>query len=421
MQAHRFCSVIRYILPVIICFIHPALAAAPERDWNGNLLYSGVSANFDTPDKTQPVGTLVSCDDIRVNDGKQIKGGTGGLQAGGKGCYTGGGKSFCADMTSYTYECAGLNIISATDVQWRDFDADEDEEEEVQNLYYQITTRDEHRGRAGYDIPLFMNAFGICRKIDNTNAEINALFMGAKYEDEWRTVHGVPAGGNVNGGYTHYSNDSEIPVPMSICCAPVILEICGNRVKTGYAQMGEQATIWGSNGHGVVECVGNNNWQTISVSGICGGGGESPQPDNTPSGGFYNPNNGGEISPDTWQNLDRSVKDVLKSQGYEEVTGGEAWKDAGYKYRQDLTDDKGAFIYKQDPVTGQITDRQYSPEFVADENRAAIEDMKEALEIVSEAERAQLLENIRLLEQQMLLAEAEERRQQCLMAGGTNC
>lgn len=364
-----------------------AVAATPTPPTS----YPVVPSYLDGANSGNPSGTLTSCESVRkmATGGKGISGGTAGLDAGGTVCFDG---RFCATMESYTYTCAGANILEGTDVDidWRAFDISEEEEEETQNAYYEITTRDETRGRSGHDIPLFMNAHGICRKVDNTTKHERALFMGVKSAEEWRTVHGVPEGGDPNAGYSIYANedgpDGKIQVAMSVCCSPVILEICGSQVQTGYAAVGETVSAWGANGgHATVQCIANNDWRVVSVDGICGdtpsGGGN-----NTGGSGVYNPNTGGEMSQQEWDNLSGGVQNALKEQGYRDI--------------KDTTPRPGDKNIKP------------PPENVEAINRQAKEDIK-AAEAAAKAEAERIkAENERRLEEERRKAEEERRRQE---------
>lgn len=270
-----------------------------------------------------PAGTLTTCDDVRQSDGKNISGGTAGLDAGGSVCFSGYSQQHCASLNSHTYMCAGVSLVpqDGVDTEWIAFDIDEDEDQEIQREYYTFTTRDEERGRAGHTAPLFMNAHGICRKIDNTAGDINPLFMGVKFEDEWRGVHGVPPGGDPNGGYTHYANVPEISATMSVCCSPILVEICGEMIQTGYAEVGEVASAWGqTGGYAELHCAGNNDWRALNVIGVChGGGGEGGGMGEEDRGRGYHGPEGGTISAGEWDSLSTSTQNNLKDMGYTDV------------------------------------------------------------------------------------------------------
>lgn len=307
------------------------LLGVPDHAVAADALYPGVSRTDTGTNPGAATGTMTTCENVwkTAAGGKSIGGGRAGLDAGGSVCFGGGGKSFCADMQSSFYQCAGVDIIEGdgVDIEWRAFDAAEDIEEEEQNKYYQLTTRDPGRGRAGHDMPLFMNAHGICRKIDNTEKKELPLFMGVLGEDEWRTVHGVPAGSDPNGGYTVYANEKgelgEIQAKMTVCCSPVVLNICGSPVQTTYAQVGDTISVWGANGgHASVTCFANNDWRVAGIAGICGegGGGGGGDPGEDPGGtGMYNPNSGGVMTKDDWNRLDGGTQKQLEKQGYRDI------------------------------------------------------------------------------------------------------
>lgn len=281
-----------------------------------------------------PSGDLSTCGGTAWNNrtDTSISGGRAGLSAPGNACFSGGGQSFCATMSSYNYTCTDLGVTQSTppvDVLWVPFDVAEGELDRArEDEFYTGTTRDDNRGRAGYNSPLFMNKFGVCRSVDNSARSINPVFMGVSTEAEWRTVHGVPAGGNPNrqteggSGYNAYTNDASIPVGFQTCCSPVLVTICGQQIPTGYANVGDTASITAAQGFAQIQCVANNTWRALNVEGICdGGGGGGGGSEN--GRGFSNPRSPGgigEISAERWDSLPSSTQNQLRAQGYGEVS-----------------------------------------------------------------------------------------------------
>jgi hypothetical protein len=270
------------------------------------------SAQYSGP--ADPFGEITKCESVWNKSDKSINGGKAGFTPPSQDvCFSGGGSSFCVDMSSYQsdYLCAGADIIEGTglDYLWTSFDPGEsDELNETQTVdFYSRTTRDAARGRAGHDMALYMNAFDVCRQIDNSAKSLPPVFMGALTEEEWRTVHGVPAGGNPNraseggAGYDVYANDASISVGFQTCCAPVVVNVCGVPLNTGYGVVGDIATMHVRDGgifaSAQIQCVGNNDWRMRGIEGICsgstGGGGGGGGGGAT---GYSNPETGGEIS-----------------------------------------------------------------------------------------------------------------------------
>lgn len=322
MKVHFINKVILLMVVLLLGLMISSKRSDAQEGYYGGTFVPPASYNG-VPNIGSPTGVLSSCGYPRSGDGKSVAGVTAGLQAGGNVCFSGGDQSFCSAMESSTYQCASLNIIegAGVDIAWRDFDISEEEKKDVQESYYQLSTRDATRGRSGYDMPLFMNAHGVCRKIDNKEKKELPLFMGVSTPEEWRTVHGVPAGGDPNGGYTVYANEKSplIGAKMNVCCAPVILNICGSPVQIDYAQVGDIVSVWGaSGGHASVECFANNDWRVHNLDGICGGGGEGGGGSESGSG-MYNPNSGGEMSKQEWDNLSGGVQNALKEQGYRDI------------------------------------------------------------------------------------------------------
>lgn len=238
-------------------------------------------------------GTLSTCDPNRTD------GGTAGYESSGETCFSGGGQSFCAGGAAfnYTYECAGATF-SANDAEtdWLAFDPPASLNEDQQYNYLKATTRDANRGRAGKDLPLFINQFGICRAIDNSSAttSLPSMFLPLKSEEEWRNTHGVGPGDDpTSGGYSHVSNKPNLP-PIFTCCAPQLIEICGAYATTGYARLGDTVQMAVNGGYAEAKCVGNNQFNIMTTTGICGGfdgSGSSSDPV-----GYHNPSTGGHIS-----------------------------------------------------------------------------------------------------------------------------
>lgn len=280
---------------------------------------------FSVSEISSYTATTTSCADVRSTDADgNIIGGTAGFETEGEACFSGGGASYCFEPVSYTFDCAGVQVLGAADISWAPYDllpedADLMTDDEIYD-FYKISTRDSQRGRAGHTHELFMNAHGICRAIDNTAAGTEPVFMSVKTAAEWRTVHGVPASGDPNGGYTKYSNRSDVEVDMTVCCAPVITSVCGVETTTGYAKVGEEVQVFGSGGLATLKCVGNNEYQTMGVVGICGGygggGGDSMASTGGSTGGYANPSNGGSISAADWGGLSAEAQASLSADGY---------------------------------------------------------------------------------------------------------
>jgi hypothetical protein len=318
------------LLLVLICSNSQAFAADP--------LPPGVS-RYDNGVKYpgNPAGDLTTCSSVwkTGGNGKSISGGQAGLDAGGDVCFSGGGQNFCATMNSSLYTCANVNLIEqeGLDIAWTDFDIGEDKPEEVQKSHYTLTTRDSTRGRAGHEMPLFMNAHGVCRKIDNTAKKEPAVFMGVRTAEEWRTVHGVPEGSDPNGGYNIYANEKKpneeepekggpIKVGFAVCCAPVLVEICGSSFQTSYGTVGDIMQVWGGGGHATIQCFANNDWRVIGIDGICGGGEGGGDGENRGGDGYYNPNSGGEMTAQEFNSLDSGTREALREQGYRSIEEG---------------------------------------------------------------------------------------------------
>lgn len=339
-------------------------------------------------------GTVVSCGSVRNQESNtRIVGGTAGLTgASGESCYSGGGQSFCTGAyQNRPYECAGLDILLGTPVveTWSPFDVEEGElEKNQEDLFYGVTTRDDNRGRAGRETALFMNKFNICRRVDNSASTIKPVFMGVSTEEEWRTVHGVPAGGNSNrqteggSGYNSYSNDATIPVGFQTCCSPVAVEICGTRLETDYAVVGETIEVWGGNGRGSMRCAANNTWVAVSAAGVCGEGPSDPRtgPDPSNNSGFHNPNSPpgsavGHISADQWSSLPSQVQNVLMDQGYQPTTtmGQNVNPMSGNDYFVDGTNNSGAFAAN---IAAQVA----AGEMTMEQAAQAIKEYNEELE-----------------------------------------
>lgn len=273
-----------------------------------------------------------TCADVRAGG---FTGGQAGFIAGEAPCfYSGGGVEFCAQAQDYTFECAGISISDAEPtLKWPAFDAPEDAQEEDIIAYNTLTTRDATRGRAGHTHALFMDQFGVCRTIDNTAQNAGPVYVPVRTEEEWRAIHGVPAGGDPNGGFTHFANNPNFPATMDVCCRPHAVSICGSTLSSGYLRVGETASLWAGGGFGTVTCTGNNSMSATSVVGICGGGGSSSSgssssgggegggggaapPSGGSAGGYYNPSNGGAISQNDWNSMSSAAQDIASSQGY---------------------------------------------------------------------------------------------------------
>lgn len=279
---------------------------------------------------TGSVGTTTSCSSVRSAspDGRSISGGSAGFTASASG-FTGGGQTF--PVSSFNYECAGASISGATDIdiEWPAFDIEPDpedsqEEQEQKRLeWYGLSTRDKvslggtGRGRSGKNNPLFMNEHGVCRKIDNTAGTLESLFVDVSSPETWRTVHGVPAGGDPNGGYTRFANRADLPsVNMTVCCSPVEVTICGNVIRTEYAEVGDVVSLFGATGgFATLRCASNNNWVLVDVHGVCGSG-NAGGGNQSGGSGYSNPNNGGSISAGDWDSLSPDVQDSLTDSGY---------------------------------------------------------------------------------------------------------
>ncbi len=271
------------------------------------------------------VGNVTTCESVRRLTGDRILGGSAGFQAGGNLSFSGGGQTFTTSFQSSMYQCAGVRIINqpGLDIQWPAFDVtyeddDTEEEREARRLeWYGISTREGPRGRSGHNTPLFMNAHGVCRKVDNTANGIEPLFMDAIDAETWRSVHGVPNGGNpTTGGYLTYANRHDLPgVQMSVCCSPVMVEICGQQMQTEYAQMGDIVEVHSSNGgFARLRCAANNTFVPVDVIGICGGGGGGGGGGSPP--GMHNPSTGGTISQGQFDSLSSAAQSDLRDQGY---------------------------------------------------------------------------------------------------------
>lgn len=66
------------------------------------------------------VGSAYTTGNVRGCPGG-LNGGTAGLTGGSQHCATGGGQSFCSTAKSYTYECAGVEILppaTGVDIDW---------------------------------------------------------------------------------------------------------------------------------------------------------------------------------------------------------------------------------------------------------------------------------------------------------------
>lgn len=268
--------------------------------------------------------TISTCADVRTSGANGIAGGTAGYETAGESCFSGGGQSFCHEPTSYTYDCAGVTILGEVDIIWAPYDPSEEDievmtEDEVYD-FYKVSTRDTNRGRAGHTHTLFMNEHGICRAIDNTDGDEEPVFMSVKTAAEWRTVHGVPYDGDPNGGYTHYANNPDLGVEMSVCCAPILTSVCGVEMATGYAKVGEEVQVFGNGGIATLKCQSNNNYVALNAAGICGGygsgGGDSYGSTGGSAGGYSNPSNGGSISASDWGGLSAEAQDSLSESGY---------------------------------------------------------------------------------------------------------
>lgn len=279
---------------------------------------------------TGSVGSRTSCASVRSvsPDGRSISGGSAGFTASSAG-FTGGGQTF--PVSSHTYECAGASISGGTDIdiEWPAFDIEPDpedspeEQEEKRLEWYGLSTRDKvslggtGRGRSGKNSPLFMNEHGVCRKIDNTAGTLESLFVDVSSPETWRTVHGVAEGADPNGGYSTFANRADLPsVNMTVCCSPVEVTICGNVIRTEYAQVGDVASLFGgSGGFATLRCASNNNWVLQNVHGVCGSGNDGGG-NQSGGSGYSNPNNGGSISEGDWDSLSADVQDSLTDSGY---------------------------------------------------------------------------------------------------------
>lgn len=279
---------------------------------------------------TGSVGTTTSCASVRSvsPDGRSITGGVAGFFANGTG-FSGGGQTF--PISSHTFECAGATITTGPDIDivWPEFDIEPDPEDtpelqtEKRLEWYGLSTRDKistggtGRGRAGKNTPLFMNDHGICRKIDNTTGSLEGLFMDVSTPEAWRSVHGVPAGGDANGGYTRYADRTDLPtVSMTVCCSPVVVNICGNTIQTEYAQVGDVVSLFGgTGGFATLRCASNNNFVLQDVHGICGSG-NSGGGNQSGGSGYSNPNNGGSISQGDWDSMSSTAQESLSDSGY---------------------------------------------------------------------------------------------------------
>lgn len=291
------------------------------------------------------VGTVTSCSDVVVPSGNGFSGGAAGFEGAGNACASGGGQTFCADTSAFnfSYECAGAVIPASGagyEIAWPSFDMDAETMQAIKvdlesndpavvqaakdalEIFYSSTTRDITRGRAGDNSPLFVNEHGICRMIDKTStssggaaaANLNPLFMGFSTAEEWRTVHGVPGGGNPNGGNTSFPNQPD--VDLEVCCSPQFVSICGQQVGTGYAPVGVSVYVFARSGAAKVDCVGNNTWNVSRVSGICNGGGGGDSFSSSGGGGYSNPGTGGQISSSDWGGMSAEAQSSLSEDGY---------------------------------------------------------------------------------------------------------
>lgn len=308
-------------------------------DIGGGLSIS-VSRGADDPEGDgYAYGEYSTCAQVRTSDGEGgISGGTAGFQAyDGEFCASGGGQSFCGATVSHTYECAGAALggvlgPSHLATEWPAFEPDPEEAAEWTQedwaAFNSSTSRDEFRGRAGDDQALWMDAYGICRWIDKTDAvsaavgNLDPIFVPAGSEAEYRTFHGAPAS-DPSGGFDFVPGIPE-QVPMEPCCRPITVTVCGVPLNTGYQVMGEQVQVFTGWGAATLTCQGNNDWRLDGVSGICGldsngdsgpdsgGGGVGGES----NGGYSNPDTGGQISQDTWDGLDSDVQSELSDAGY---------------------------------------------------------------------------------------------------------
>lgn len=285
---------------------------------------SGLSGPFN-------VGTLRTCSDVRtMDDDGNFVGGTAGFTANSEGgCHSGGGETFCAEYSSFEYECAGASLFNtedgAYDLEWAAFDPPEGEDA---SEYAFTTTRNENRGRAGNDMPLFMNEHGVCRMIDKTETGGGAalatdpIFIGVATEAEWRSFHREEAGAPPASQPNTAPNLDQ--VPMEVCCAPAIITICGAALGTGYAPEGVQVVLYNGFASARATCVDNNEWRIDSVEGVCGwegrgdtgGGGVGGQSDGGPMGGVSNPDTGGQISADDFSGMSAEAQAGLSDAGY---------------------------------------------------------------------------------------------------------
>ena len=298
------------------------------------------------------VGTLTTCAQIKTTGPNGITGGTAGFQAAPQTCLTGATSTHCGGGPSfnYTYQCAGAVFVSPPGastlppgqdyaLSYSAYDAPASAttpsaiaaHNAVTSIATQPGTDLPERGRAGDDAPLFMNAHGVCRMINKTDTvnpaalAVDPIYVGTATEDEWRSVHGAPSG-NPNGGHTSVPGSPS--VEMAACCAPRLIEICGQQIGTGFIPTATAAApnrnrvqVYSDFGVAEVECTANNTLQIVDVIGVCNGsgvpsGGGGGFGGGGSIGGYSNPATGAEISRDTWGGLSTDAQADLSSQGF---------------------------------------------------------------------------------------------------------
>ena len=269
------------------------------------------------PHHAHAIGETIACDDS--TRGQMV-----GWFApdGGDDCFSGGGQSFCtnydeiADGAQFLCASAAVTNDDAPTVAWPAFDPPHQmladmTEEDIED-FYQNTTRDNERGRAGLDNPLYMNQFGVCRMIDNTVGNSDSVFVGVRTPGEWATVHGTSSAAP-NAGFGEFADNAALNVDMAVCCSPAIVTICGVENAIEYGPVGTVAMLAAGGGYAEVTCQSNNNWVVTMQDGICGGGPGGGGGANGGGTGYHNPATGGTIS-----DLDAAMNGV--PDGYSQVS-----------------------------------------------------------------------------------------------------